>query len=207
MPAPLVALFVGTLTANLFHLDIEYLEMVSGLPTLYMPNASQFASMFGPAMALAGLCAFDSLLTCLVADTMVSDRHNSNRELFGQGIANMACGIVGGVTTATATMRTVANIQCGARSGLASITMGSVMLALMLGLSGYSSYVPMACLAGILLKVGLDLLDYRVLPVLGRLPLTDKLCFWVVLALTLWTDLLVAVGAGLAIVFSASSRR
>ena len=75
------------------------------------------------------------------------------------------------------------------------------MLALMLGLSGYSSYVPMACLAGILLKVGLDLLDYRVLPVLGRLPLTDKLCFWVVLALTLWTDLLVAVGAGLAIAF------
>ncbi len=205
-PAPLLGLAVGIslpLAGGVLGLplEVEMVRMTSGLPKLYVPDASQFASMIGPAFALAGLCAFDSLLTCLICDTMTDDRHDSNRELFGQGIANMACGLVGGVTTATATMRSVANIKCGARSSLSSVTMGVVMLALMLGLAPYAGYVPMACLAGILLKVGLDILDYRVLPVLRRLPLTDLVCFFAVLGLTLWTDLLVAVGVGLAIAF------
>ncbi len=201
LPAPLLGLAVGISLPLIFPLDVEMIHMTSGLPKIYIPDASLFASMIGPAFALAGLCAFDSLLTCLICDTMTDDRHDSNRELFGQGIANMACGLVGGVTTATATMRSVANIKCGARSSLSSVTMGAVMLALMLGLAPYASYVPMACLAGILLKVGIDILDYRVLPVLRRLPATDLICFFAVLGLTLWTDLLVAVGVGLAIAF------
>ncbi len=200
-PAPLLGLAVGIALPLVLSLEVDTVKMTSGLPKLYLPDASQFASMIGPAFALAGLCAFDSLLTCLICDTMTDDRHDSNRELFGQGIANMACGLVGGVTTATATMRSVANIKCGARSSLSSVTMGLVMLALMLGLAPYASYVPMACLAGILLKVGIDILDYRVLPVLRRLPLTDLICFFAVLGLTLWADLLVAVGVGLAIAF------
>ncbi len=201
LPAPLVGLAVSIAMAAGLPLEVEMVHMTSGLPKLYLPDVSQFSQMIGPAFALAGLCAFDSLLTCLICDTMTEDRHDSNRELFGQGIANMACGLVGGVTTATATMRSVANIKCGARSSLSCLTMGLVMLALMLGLAPYASYVPMAGLAGILLKVGIDILDYRVLPVLRRLPLTDLICFFAVLALTLWTDLLVAVGVGLAIAF------
>ena len=113
----------------------------------------------------------------------------------------MACGLVGGVTTATATMRTVANVKCGAKTGLASIVHGAVLLALMLGLAPLASYVPMACLAGILLKVGIDIIDYRVLPVLHRMPLSDGLCFWVVLILTISFDLLVAMSVGVAIAF------
>jgi SulP family sulfate permease len=203
LPAPLVALFVGMLLANGLRItSIQYINMEAGLPTLYWPDVSLFSSALAPAFALAGLCAFDSLLTCLVCDAMTEDRHDSNRELFGQGIANMFCGIVGGVTTATATMRSVVNIKCGAKSSLSCITMGVVMLALMLGLGPFARYVPMACLAGILMKVGIDILDYRVLPVLRRLPLSDMLCFWAVLGLTLWADLLVAVGVGLAIAFA-----
>lgn len=102
---------------------------------------------------------FDSLLTCLVADNMTGERHNSDREIFGQGLANMACGLVGGVTTATATMRTVAKIKCGGRTGLACVTHGVVPLALMLGLAAFASTIPTACLAGILLKVDLDIIE------------------------------------------------
>ncbi len=203
LPAPLLALIVGTSIAHLFHFtDIEYIaQMPVGLPHLYLPDFSRFGELIGGAFALAGLCIFDSLLTCLVSDNMTNERHNSDREIFGQGIANLACGLVGGVTTATATMRTVANIKCGGKTGLASIVHGLVLLALMLGLAPYASYIPMACLAGILLKVGIDIIDYRVLPVLHRMPLTDSVCFWTVLVLTISVDLLVAMGVGITIAF------
>lgn len=203
LPAPLLGLIVGTSLAHAFSFkDIEYIgSMPVGLPHLYLHDFSRFGEMVGGAFALAGLCIFDSLLTCLVADNMTSERHNSDREIFGQGIANIGCGLVGGVTTATATMRTVANIKCGGKTGLASITHGVVLLALMLGLSPYASYIPMACLAGILLKVGMDIIDYRVLPVLHRMPFMDSVCFWTVLILTISVDLLVAMGVGITIAF------
>ncbi|QDT95974.1 SulP family inorganic anion transporter [Gimesia aquarii] len=203
LPAPLLGLIVGTSIAHFFHFnDIEYISsMPVGMPHLYWPDFSRFGDMIGGAFALAGLCIFDSLLTCLVADNMTNERHNSDREIFGQGIANMACGVVGGVTTATATMRTVANIKCGGKTGLASIVHGLVLLALMLGLAPYASFIPMACLAGILLKVGMDIIDYRVLPVLHRMPFMDSICFWAVLILTISVDLLVAMGVGITIAF------
>jgi SulP family sulfate permease len=203
LPAPLMGLIVGTSLAHLLQFrDIEYIaSMPVGVPHLYWPDFSRFGDMIGGAFALAGLCIFDSLLTCLVADNMTNERHNSDREIFGQGIANMGCGIVGGVTTATATMRTVANIKCGGKTGLASIIHGLVLLALMLGLAPYASYIPMACLAGILLKVGIDIIDYRVLPVLHRMPFMDSICFWAVLVLTISVDLLVAMGVGITIAF------
>ena len=203
LPAPLLGLIVGTSIAHIFHFtDIEYIaQMPVGMPHLYIPDFTRFGDMIGGAFALAGLCIFDSLLTCLVADNMTGERHNSDREIFGQGIANLACGVVGGVTTATATMRTVANVKCGGKTGLASIVHGLVLLALMLGLAPYASYIPMACLAGILLKVGMDIIDYRVLPVLHRMPLTDSVCFWTVLILTISVDLLVAMGVGITIAF------
>ncbi|WP_339683994.1 SulP family inorganic anion transporter [Gimesia maris] len=203
LPAPLLGLIVGTSIAQFSGFrDIEYLgSMPVGLPHLYWPDFSRFGDMIGGAFAVAGLCIFDSLLTCLVADNMTNERHDSDREIFGQGVANLGCGLVGGVTTATATMRTVANIKCGGKTGLASIIHGVVLLALMLGLAPYATCIPMACLAGILLKVGIDIIDYRVLPVLHRMPLTDAICFWAVLILTISVDLLVAMGVGITIAF------
>ncbi|HAW29053.1 MAG TPA: sodium-independent anion transporter, partial [Planctomycetaceae bacterium] len=94
LPAPLLGLIVGTSIAHGFGFkDIEYIgSMPVGLPHLYLPDFSRFGDMIGGAFALAGLCIFDSLLTCLVADNMTSERHNSDREIFGQGIANIGCG-------------------------------------------------------------------------------------------------------------------
>ena len=206
IPGPLMGLVVGTLIANLFQFDIEYIgAMPTGLPPIYLPDVlgllNRFDEAIGPAFALAGLCIFDSLLTCLVGDNMTGERHDSDREIFGQGLANMACGILGGVTTATATMRTVANVKCGGQTGLASIVHGVVLLTLMLGLAPLARSIPMACLAGILLKVGFDIIDHRVLPLLTRLPWADAICFWAVLIITISVDLLVAMGVGITIAF------
>ncbi|QDU94570.1 SulP family inorganic anion transporter [Lignipirellula cremea] len=206
LPGPLMGLIVGTSIANLGSFHVTYMDaMPTGIPPIHLPDlgilTGRFSDVIGPAAALAGLCVFDSLLTCLVADNMTDERHSSDREIFGQGIANLACGLLGGVTTATATMRTVANVKCGAKTGLASITHAAVLLALMLGLAPMAQYVPMACLAGILLKVGIDIIDYRVVPVLHRMPWADAICFWAVLGLTISVDLLVAMGVGITIAF------
>ena len=203
LPSPLIGLAVGTTVANLLGLDIDYIpEVPTGLPDLFLPPISRVYDMLPPAAALAGLAIYDSLLTCVVIDQMSNDeRHSSDQEIFGQGMANMTAGLIGGLTTATATMRSIANIQCGARTILSTIVHGCVLLALVLGLAPLASYIPMGCLAAILFKVGYDILDFRVFPILHRIPTPAKITFWTVFLLTVWEDLLVAVGVGLAIAF------
>ena len=112
IPAPLISLIVGTSVAQLMNLNIPYIgdkmdnNAVVSIFTLYLPDLNRTIEFIGPAFALAALAVLDSLLSCKVADNMTGTRHSSDRETFGQGMANMAAGILGGVTTATATMRT-----------------------------------------------------------------------------------------------------
>lgn len=205
IPAPLIALVIGTCTAYLMELDIPYIgdkmDRSSGLDvfTFYIPDLSRTIEFIGPAFALAILAVLDSLLSCKVADNITGIRHSSDRETFGQGMANMVAGLIGGVTTATATMRTVANIKFGGKTPLASITHGIVLLAVLLGLGFVVAAIPNACLAAILFKVGIDILDYRILPVLKKIPILDLLVFVVVLFITVYEDLMVAIGIGVAI--------
>lgn len=203
LPAPLIGLAVGTAVANILGLDIDYIpEVPTGLPDIYLPPLDRFYEMLPVSAALAGLAVYDSLLTCVVIDQMSNDeRHNSDQEIWGQGWANVAAGLIGGLTTATATMRSIANIQCGARTILSTIVHGGVLLGLVLGLAPLASYIPMGCLAAILFKVGYDILDFRVFPILHRIPTPSKITFWTVFLLTVWEDLLIAVGVGLAIAF------
>lgn len=202
IPGPLVGLIVGTGIAYFGEFDIEYIgEIPSGLPSIYWPDWSRFGELFVPAASLAGLAVFDSLLTCVVIDHMTGDRHSSDRETFGQGVANIVCGLVGGVSTATATMRSITNLNAGGKTPLAAIVHGLVLMALVLGLGPLAAKIPMACLAGILIKVGIDILDWRIIPVLHRLPLTDMLVFWVVFVVTIVEDLLVAMGVGVVLAF------
>ena len=206
LPAPLIALIIGTSIAYFMNLDIPYIgDKMSGAEeakvfSFYLPDLSRFSEFFIPALALAGLAVLDSLLSCKVADNMTSTRHSSDRETFGQGMANIAAGLLGGVTTATATMRTVANIKFGGKTPLASIIHGLTLLAILLGLGFLVAAIPTACLAAILFKVGIDILDYRILPVLRKLPITDLLVFSIVLFVTVYEDLLIAITIG--IVFS-----
>ena len=205
IPSPLVALIIGTTIAHSFKLDIPFIGdkilNASGqnIFSFYIPDFSRLKDFFGPALALASLAVLDSLLSCKVADNMIGDRHSSDRETFGQGMANMAAGLVGGVTTATATMRTVANIKFGGKTPLSSIVHGLTLLAILLGMSSFVAAIPAACLAAILFKVGIDIMDYRILPVIRKIPKTDLLIFCVVLFITVYEDLMVAIAIGICI--------
>ncbi len=202
IPSPLLALVVGSSIAYFMNLNIPYIgdKMGSAEGTevfsFYIPDLTRLSEFIGPALALAGLAILDSLLSCIVADNMTGKRHSSDRETFGQGMANIAAGLFGGVTTATATMRTVANIKFGGKTPLASIVHGLTLLAILLGLGFLVAAIPTACLAAILFKVGIDILDYRILPVLRKLPISDLLVFVIVLFITVYADLMIAVAIG-----------
>ena len=205
IPAPLITLIVGTMMAYAMNLNIPYIgdkmddSSVVNIFTLYVPDLNRTIEFIGPAFALAALAVLDSLLSCKVADNMIGIRHSSDRETFGQGMANMAAGILGGVTTATATMRTVANIKFGGKTPLASIVHGLVLFAILSGLGDVVAAIPNACLAAILFKVGIDIMDYRILPVLKKIPVIDLIVFVVVLFVTVYEDLMIAIAIGIVI--------
>ena len=202
IPAPLIALMIGTGIAHFFNLNIPFIGDKIGTATqaqsfsFYFPDLTRLSDFIVPAFALAGLAILDSLLSCKVADNITGKRHSSDRETFGQGMANITAGLLGGVTTATATMRTVANIKFGGKTPLASIVHGLTLLAILLGLGFLVAAIPVACLAAILFKVGIDILDYRILPILKKLPIIDLLVFIIVLFVTIYEDLLIAIAIG-----------
>ncbi len=202
LPGPLIGLVVGTVVTVMLGLNIPTIgDIPTGLPDLYLPNLTLIEAAFVPAAALAGLCIFDSLLTCLIVDNMTGTHHNSDRELVAQGSANLFSGLVGGLGGATNTMPCVVNIQSGARTRLSSIVMGFVLLSLILGLGPLAASIPLSALAGILLKAGYDILDMRVLPVVRRLPTSDLMVFGLVVFMTVFWNLLSAMAMGLAVAF------
>ena len=202
VPAALIALILGTLIAFFMNLDIPYIgdkmnsTSNSKIFNLYLPDLSRLGEFIGPAFLLAGLAVIDSLLSCKVADNLSGIRHSSDRETFGQGMANMASGLLGGLSTATATTQTVANVQFGALTPLATITKGIVLLGVLLGLGPLVATIPSACLAAILFKVGFEILDYRILPVLRKIPFSDLIIFFIVLLITIFMDLMIAIAVG-----------
>lgn len=148
------------------------------------------------AFVLALLGAIDSLLTSLVADNMTQTRHDSNRELMGQGIGNAFAGLFGGTAGAGATMRTVVNIRTGGKTKLSGMIHALVLLAIVLGLSPLAAVIPNAVLGGILVKVGLDIIDWSYLKNAHRGPRWDLALMVMVLGLTIFVDLITAVAAG-----------
>jgi len=213
IPSPLATLIIGTSIAYFMDLNIPYIgdKMINAesgkIFSFYIPDFNRLSEFIIPALALAGLAVLDSLLSCIVADNMTGLHHSSDRETFGQGMANMAAGLFGGVTTATATMRTVANIKFGGKTPLASIVHGLTLLAILLGLGFLVAAIPTACLAVILFKVGIDILDYRILPVLRKIPTSDLLIFIIVLFITVYEDLMVAVAIGVLFAFLKSIKQ
>ncbi len=202
IPGTLLALVVGSLVANFFGLDVDFIGNIPvGLPELHMPSFTSytFSDYLLPSLSLAGLAVFDSLLTCLVNDNLSNDKHNSDRELFGQGLANIFAGLIGGLTTATATMRSVALFKSGGRTVFASFVHGLVLLAIAVFLGPVAAKIPLPCLAAILFKVGVDIIDYRVVPIAHKLPVSDLIVFITVLVVTVVEDLLVAMGIGMAL--------
>ncbi len=200
-PAPLLALIVTTLVA-VFALPSASLarigEISSAVPSLQWPTfrAELAETMALNALMLAVLGSIDSLLTSLVADNLTGTRHRSDRELIGQGLGNTLAGLLGGLPGAGATMRTVVSIRSGGSGPLSGAVHALMLLAIMTGLGFLFENIPLAALAGILIKVGIDIVDWPFLRRLHRLPLFPVSLMMLVLLLTVFVDLITAVFVG-----------
>lgn len=198
VPGALAALIIGTLV-SLMLTNVPILgDIPTGLPSIHLPvfEQGQVLLVIEAAFILAILGAIDSLLTSLVADNMTRTRHDSNRELIGQGIGNTVAGLIGGIAGAGATMRTVVNIRSGGKDRISGMTHALVLLAIVLGLSPLAAQIPHAVLAGILVKVGLDIIDWGYLKRAHTGPRWDFALMILVLGLTVFVDLITAVGVG-----------
>ena len=199
VPPPLLALLICTPAAMWFFPDAPVIGSVpSNFPPFLFPTLEiEFLPLIiKGACVLALLGAIDSLLTSLVCDNMTRTQHDSNRELIGQGIGNMVSGFFGGLPGAGATMRSVANIRSGGRTPISGALMGLVLLATLLWLGPLAEKIPLAVLAGILLKVGADIIDWRFLRHVWEAPRADVGIMVVVFLITVAVDLITAVGVG-----------
>lgn len=199
IPAALVALLAGTLASELLQLDVPKIgALPTGLPTpqLFLPTANALPQIFLAGLTLALLGSIDTLLGSVVVDQITNTRHNSDKELVGQGLGNVASGLFGGLPGAGATMRTLLNIRSGGATGLSGVIHSTLLTAILLGLGTYAALIPLSVLAGILVTVGFAIIDYQGLRTLRKSPGADRLVLLVVLGLTVFVDLITAVQMG-----------
>ncbi len=202
VPSPLLALLIVT-PLSLF-LGVDAIDRIGsagpipeGLPSLTIPSFNQYGGIILKAgLVLAALGAIDSLLTSLVADNISQTRHNSDRELIGQGIGNAVAGLFSGLPGAGATMRTVINVKSGGSTPLSGMVHSIVLLLVLLGAGPLAEKIPEALLAGILIKVGLDIIDWGFLLRAHKLSLKTATVMYGVLLMTVFWDLISAVLVG-----------
>lgn len=210
VPGTLIALLaVSFLGFFFFRGDVTIISDASGgrmpggfpslHPELFSPllDASNWRLILGYALTLSALGAIDTLLTSIVADNITKTRHNSNQELVGQGIGNVAAAFIAGLPGAGATMRTVINANSGGKTKLSGVIAALLLLAILLGVGPLVGQVPNAVLAGILLTVGISIIDYKGLKNIRVIPRADAIVLIVVLLLTVFVGLLEAVAAGM----------
>ncbi|MFM7753851.1 MAG: SulP family inorganic anion transporter [Cyanobium sp.] len=205
-PPQLIALVIGTL------LSLTLLsgggeggegirrigEIASGFPKLQLPTfaPAQLQRMVVSAAVLGMLGCIDALLTAVIADSVTRTEHDSNKELIGQGLGNLVSGLFGGIAGAGATMGTVVNIQAGGRSALSGISRALILMVVILAGGRLAAQIPQAVLAGIALKVGVDIVDWGFIKRAHRISISGAVIMYLVIALTVLVDLIVAVGVG-----------
>ena len=212
VPSTLVALIVMTVISLFLPKGTFSIigEIPSGLPMPFFANGNVdlgqitnwgtvIIAAIIPGLTLAGLGSIDTLLTSVVADNITKTKHNSNRELIGQGIGNAVAGLFCGLPGAGATMRTVVNVTSGGRTQFSGMVHALLLLAIMLGLGSVVQYVPLSVLAGILLTVGWGIIDFKGFKDLVKIPRADAVVLIVVFLVTVFVDLLTAVGIGMVI--------
>lgn len=198
IPGALAALLIGTLVSIALPGAPILGDIPTGLPSLIIPNfeADAMFIVLEAAILLALLGAIDSLLTSLVADNMTRTRHNSDKELIGQGIGNSIAGFFGAIPGAGATMRTVVNIRSGGSTKISGMVHGVLLFAVAVVLAPLASQIPHAVLAGILVKVGYDIVDLAYLKRAHKGPRWDLALMVLVLTMTVFVDLITAVALG-----------
>ncbi len=202
VPSVLIALLAGTGVAILFKMDVPVIgDIPTGFPPLKVTELLNVSSehvgfIIQSGITLALLGSIDSLLTSVIADNITKDRHDSKRELIGQGIGNIVAALFGGIPGAGATKGTVVAIKSGAKTRLSGITHGVFQLIALLGLGTLVSYIPLSVLAGLLISVGIAIIDYKGIKHLLHVPKADASVMVVVLIWTVFGNLIYAVGAG-----------
>jgi len=198
LPGTLAALIIGTIVSAIIPGAPLLGEIKAGIPDFVMPqfSTSTITLVFGAAFVLAILGAIDSLLTSMIADTATRTRHNSDQELIGQGIGNTIAGFFGALPGAGATMRTMVNINTGGTTKLSGMIHGLLLAAIVFIAAPLAAQIPTAVLAGILVKVGFDIIDFDYLKKGMKGPRWDLFVMVMTLFLTVFTDLITAVGAG-----------
>ena len=204
IPSVLVALLAGTLAAVVLPIDVPKIgDIPSGIPKIQvdalfdwgvLTEHSLFILKSGLTLALLG--SIDSLLTSVIADNLTKTQHNSRRELIGQGIGNVIAAVFGGIPGAGATKGTVVNINAGAKTRVSGVTHGLFQLAALLGAGALVAYIPLSVLAGLLISVGIAIIDTKGLKHLFEIPKSDAVVLVVVLLWTVFGNLINAVGVG-----------
>lgn len=204
IPSALVALIVATLVSYYTNMDVPLIgEIPSGLPSIQLGSLTTISSNFIPlviefGLVLAVLGSIDSLLTSVIADNMTKTKHNSSRELIGQGIGNMLAGAFGGIPGAGATKGTVVNINAGGKTRLSGIIHGLVLLAVLLGLGKLAANIPLCVLAGLLIPIGFKIIDLKGLKHLLKVPRADAIVLLMAFSVTTFGSLIHAVGISIA---------
>lgn len=202
IPGALVALITATCVSLLLPLDVPRIGSIpSTLPLPMLPRVElldAFPILMG-GLTIAVLGSIDSLLTSLIADNITQSKHNSDRELVGQGIGNIASSLLGGLAGAGSTTRTIANLDAGGRTPLSGVVYGALVLAVIASLGHYAAVIPLTALAAILIWLGIGIVDWRMMKHLTRAPREDVAVMCTVLALTVFVDLIWAIVAGSAL--------
>lgn len=204
IPGSLIAILVTTLIVFIFKLPVETIGSKFGtikasIPMPVIPNIDweTFKQLISPAFAIALLGGIESLLSAVVSDGMIGKNHNSNMELVGQGAANMASALFGGIPATGAIARTAANVKNGGRTPIAGMVHAFVLLFIMLFLGKWASYIPMATLAGILIVVAYNMSEWRNFLSVSRGPKSDMIVLLITFVLTVFIDLTVAIEIGM----------
>jgi len=203
MPSSLVALIGVSFLAYFAHWNVPLIgDVPKGLPNLQWAaflnvKFDDWSVILMPAVTLGVLGCIDSLLTSIIVDKISKSRHDSNRELVGQGIGNMVAASFGGLPGAGTTMTSVINTTTGARSRLGGVVHGTFLLCVLLGFGKYTGQIPLAVLAGILITIGFDIFDYKGLKHLPHIARSEAAVILIVMFMTVFVDLIEAVGVGL----------
>lgn len=202
IPAILAALVIGTVVSIVFNMNVPIIgEIPRTLPTFHLNTIFQLKLtdlqyIVPTALMIGGLGVIDTLLTSVVADNLTKTKHNSKKTVIGQGIGNIIVGLFGGLPGAGATMGTVTNIKSGASTPLSGLLKGVILLIIIVGITEYVQYIPMSVLAGILMTIGIGIIDYKGIRMLFKVPKQDAVVWGIVLLVTVFDNLLNAVGIG-----------
>jgi len=203
-PGSIVAVIASTLVVTYFHMPVETIgsrfgEIPQGLPPFQVPQVtwSHLGDLIRPATTIALLAAIESLLSAVVADGMIDDRHDSNQELMAQGIANIVCPFFGGIPATGAIARTATNIRSGAASPVSGIIHAITLLVILLVAAPLAKFIPLATLSAVLILVAFNMGDWQEFRLLGKYPKGDAAVFLTTFGLTVVFDLTVAVEIGM----------